>query len=337
MRLGKISYRLGKKLLRPLGLDMWLEEKAIEFTYRRDTARIPEGPSVIWIEPTNSCNLNCIMCDREAILRRGKGFMSLELFIKIIDQAAEQKVEKVNLQMGGEPLLHPNLLEMIRYAKGKTLVTTFNTNANLLDEGKSRAIIEAGLDLIIFSVEGASNNIYGKIRRGGNYEIVQNNIHCFLNLKKELGVTKPETRIETLIMKGTENEIKKIVEYWQPYVNKVMVSSVCEYGGVRGLSLLEKNMKSKKILCPSLWRSLAVLWNGDVTVCCGDLAGDLVIGNIMKSDIRSLWNSTKLNEMRRIHRKREFEKIPRCNDCEDIYLDLIRRKEAFISQVLEKC
>jgi radical SAM protein with 4Fe4S-binding SPASM domain len=323
-------------MARPLGLGPKAAELVIRLGARRATARVPDSPRLIWVEPTSACNLRCIMCDRKAVESRKTGVMDFEIYTRIIDEAAAMGASEIAMGLGGEPLIHPRLPEMIKYARSKGLSVSFNTNANLLDEAKARAILESGLDKIVFSVDGACQETYEKIRVGGNFATVTENLKRFLALKKEMGLDKPRTVFQTIIMKGTENEIGTVIDTWHPLVDEVSVAAVAEYGDVGGVSLVRRNRKSPRIPCPLLWFSLSVQWNGDVTVCCNDMGGELVIGNITRDSLKDLWQSDRLNTMRRVLRKGEKGRIPRCDRCEAINVDLIRRKKALVAGVADR-
>ncbi len=337
MGLMKLAYEATLKIAKPLSLDNKVEEVGLHLSLLRARlfgyGQIPDRPREIFIEPTNVCDLNCIMCPRTRIQQRGKGFMTFELFMKIIDEIADWGVQRVVLQMGGEPLLHPRFRDMIIYSKGKGLEVSFNTNANSLTEEKSRAILKSDLDRIVFSVDGASSAAYEKVRRGGNDDKLCRNIRKFTQLKEEGKFSKLETVLQTIIMNGTEEDTKKIIQIWSPIVDKVAITAVTESADVRGVSLVNINPDSKKVPCLMLWKTLAVLWNGDVTVCCTDIIGDLVVGNILKESLQSLWKGSKLSQIRNVHLKGEFEKLPKCRNCEVINIDAIKKKKDLISRV----
>jgi radical SAM protein with 4Fe4S-binding SPASM domain len=320
-------------IARPLGLGPRVEELVIKFGARRATARVPDSPRLIWIEPTNACNLQCIMCDRKAVASRKTGIMDFGLYTRIIDEAAEMGASEVAMGLGGEPLIHPRLPDMIKYARSKGLVVSFNTNANLLDEARSRTILASSPDKIVFSVDGACQETYEKIRVGGNFDTVAANLKRFLALKKEMGLDKPRTVLQTIIMQGTEGEIGTVIDTWHPLVDEVSVAAVAEYGNIGGVSLIRRHRKSARIPCPLLWFSLSVQWNGDVTVCCNDMGGELVIGNVTRDSLKSLWQGEKLNGMRQILRRGQTGRIPRCDRCEAINVDLIRQKKALVARV----
>jgi radical SAM protein with 4Fe4S-binding SPASM domain len=328
--------KIATKVARPLGLGSIAEEWAIRLGARRSTSRVPDSPRLIWVEPTNACNLRCIMCDRKAVERRKTGLMDFELYKKIIDEGAGMGAKELAMGLGGEPLIHPRLAEMIKYARCKGFSVSFNTNANLLDEEKSRAVLDSGLDKIIFSVDGACKETYEKIRVGGNYDTVVKNIKRFLSLKKKLGLEKPRTIFQTIVMKTTKDEIMPVIDTWHALVDEVSVSAIAEYGSVGGLSTIKSKKNPARIPCPLLWISLSIQWNGDVTVCCNDMGGDLVIGNVTSDSLKSLWQSEKLNEMRRILRTGKPGKIPRCDRCEAINVDLIIKKKVLVKSAASR-
>lgn len=71
-------------------------------------------PTVFYIEPTNDCNLSCIMCPRKKS-RKEVGYMSFDLFRHVVDQLADRNIAQLSLHLTGEPLLHPRIVAMVRY------------------------------------------------------------------------------------------------------------------------------------------------------------------------------------------------------------------------------
>src|SRR3989338_7528633 len=100
------------------------------YNYLNKSELCSNPPIRVWIEPTNQCNLKCMSCANRLIKERG--FMKLTLFKKIIDQLLGYSFE-VFLYMSGEPLMHPDIVEMINYAKNKRLFVNLSTNATLLN------------------------------------------------------------------------------------------------------------------------------------------------------------------------------------------------------------
>src|SRR3972149_1506699 len=123
----------------------------IFWAYRQKKTKDIPLPIRLWIEPTPFCNLKCPMCpqsdDRITDVTKGKTYMDLELYKKIIDEAADH-VYDINLAHRGESTFHKSLPEMIRYAADKGIKTRLHTNATILNENMSRALLDSGLDLL---------------------------------------------------------------------------------------------------------------------------------------------------------------------------------------------
>jgi MoaA/NifB/PqqE/SkfB family radical SAM enzyme len=173
-------------------------------------------PLEIGVEVINICNLRCIMCPYEEMVTRKtrpQGKMSDPLFKKIIDEVAPF-AELIYLHGLGEPLLHPKIFEFIKYAKKKGLRVGISTNAMLLDKTKSRKLLDSGIDYVILAMDGATKEIYEKIRVGGKFEQVEQNIRQFLQLKKERK-RKPFTVIQFITMAENEKEVDLFSKKWQ--------------------------------------------------------------------------------------------------------------------------
>ena len=107
--------------------------------------------------------------------KEDRGTMEMSLYRKIIDEARAFAFD-INLAHRGESLLHPHLIEAIRYAKSQGLYTRLHTNGSLLTEDLSREIIASGLDRLSFSFDGFTKEAYEGIRRGGDFDKTIGNI-----------------------------------------------------------------------------------------------------------------------------------------------------------------
>jgi uncharacterized Fe-S cluster-containing radical SAM superfamily protein len=116
-------------------------------------------PNTVYLETTSACNLNCVMCAAQRHATKAikpSGYMDLSLFKRLVDEIARDlpSIEYVYLHKDGEPLLHPDIVEMIQYASSRHPYVTLVTNATLLDERMARAILATPLQKIRFSVDG---------------------------------------------------------------------------------------------------------------------------------------------------------------------------------------
>jgi len=281
-------------------------------------------PKILNLEVTNFCNLNCPICVAKST--RKQGFLDLNLLNKIIKE--NEKVLRnqfIWLHFNGEPLLHPRLSEIIRILKKAGVKTRISTNATLLNKEKSLEIMRAGLDYIVFSVDGSTKETYEKIRRGADFEEVEDNIFGFLGIKKKKKF-KTETQIQIIKMKENEKEIKPFIKKWKKtdidYINVKSFSTrawqaeeIREHVNTMGLSKL-KNRIHHRSPCFYLWETLIILWNGEVVACCQDLKGDLKIGDLKKENLMEIWNNHKLLKLRRQQLNNDFSMTP-CAQCPD--------------------
>ncbi len=152
-----------------------------------------DGPVKVIIENTNACNAHCVFCVRDKLTRK-IGFMDFSLFKKIIADCVDLKVKEVAIYRFGEPLLDPYFSQKVAYAKraGIEVVST-NTNASLLTKETANEILESGLDRIYISLDSNTKEIYEKIRKGLNYDIVKNNINRLVELKNARKQKNPQS------------------------------------------------------------------------------------------------------------------------------------------------
>ncbi|MBU2562624.1 MAG: radical SAM protein [Nanoarchaeota archaeon] len=292
-------------------------EKSKEYIkYRRKWEENPKKhivgdfPIHLDIESTSVCNLKCPMCF-QSFNPPDKGFIDYDLFKKCIDEGVSKGLCSVKLMYRGEPLLHPRIEEMVKYCKEKGIIEVmFNTNATLLSKEKSRALIEAGLDKLICSVDGYTKEVYEKIRRGGKFETVLENIKNLQRLKKELGSEKPKVRIQMVDMPETHEYIEGYIKFWKEIGDDIAIEDLSDWNIQK-----EDYTALKDFACAQLWQRLIVLYNGDVLLCCADHFKEMVLGNAGKESISKIWKSPKLNQFRDLHINGESHKMKICRLC----------------------
>lgn len=271
---------------------------------------VGEYPIFIDIEVTSACNLKCDFC---ATTFRGKtikkGFISFEIIKKIIDEGADNDLFGVKFNIRGEPLLHPQIHEFVKYAKQKNLVDVyFNTNAILLGEDVAKKLIDSGLDRLSISFEGYTKSVYEKYRIGANYEKVLSNIENIQSLKRKLGVEHPKVRIQTVMLPELEETFDEYKKFWAERVDEV---GFLDY---KEMKIKKRNIKYPWA-CPQIWQRMAIWWNGTILPCNHDDDGLLVLGNVRTSTIKEVWNSNKLNNIREMHKKGNAHEIQACDGC----------------------
>ncbi len=265
-------------------------------------------PSVLGIETTGRCNLDCIMCPRREMTRQ-TGDMDISLFERIIDDISG-RVEFVWLQDYGEPLLNKNIFRMIEYAKKRGLSTGISTNATALTGEAAENILASGLDYIIFAFDGATRETYEKIRKGADYTVVKQNINRFIGKKMKYNA-RIFTVIQCIYMEETEKEINDFIRTWNiKGVDGTRIRQLT-YSGNRG--------KFKNTLhgrpCYWLWSDPHIKWDGTVVPCCQDVNAVYPLGSITNESLSALWNSEGMVRLREKHISGKQNEIPLCKDC----------------------
>ena len=253
----------------------------------------------------------------------------------LIDQAAEMKIPSIKFNWRGEPLLHPKLPEFIKYAKEKGILETIiNTNATNLNEKMAEKLINAGLDLIIYSFDGGSKNTYEKMRPGrfkkNNFDDVYRNIQNLHKVKKKLSSKLPYTKIQMILTKETSKEVDSFFSLFSNYVDDVTTTPYSERGGeLKDLNekelktyndILKKNNLPKgthyiksifgkimvsngRIPCEQPYQRLLVTFEGKVAMCCYDWGAKHPVGFVNKKSFNN--KNDYLDVMNKVKEKKK--------------------------------
>lgn len=271
-------------------------------------------PRRLVIETTAKCNLRCKMCLGATDLTRPRKDMSLKTFANIIKQI-KGKVEFVSLQGYGEPLLNPQIFEMVKICQEADIKTGISTNATVLDTNASIRLINSGLNHLTFAFDGASKKTYENIRRGAKYEKVIKNIKNFLKVKQKLK-SNIFVVIQCIFMKETAGEIQKFKKMWQlTGIDALRIRQITQGISNYDQKTQEKLRNSPGQPCYWLWVEPTIFWDGTLVPCCQDVNARMKLGNINQENLLKLWNSSRMQKMRSMHARGKRKKINICRDC----------------------
>lgn len=304
---------------------------------------ILKTPYAIIIETSNTCNFQCPTCPTPHKLihsRRKPEFMDLEKYKKIIDNIKDY-VHIVYVYNSNEPLMHPNIIEMIKYAAKNNLHTMLSTNCSLLTQEKTEQLLNSGLGEIRFALDGLDKVSFEAFRKGGDFALVKNNIEYFCRRKKELGKKRPITTLQFILNKLNQDQIADIKKFSQEnQIDKLYIKPfiLSEYAynnqEIKDLSekfFIDKDIddeavvykkdeqglkpKTNYIKCKAVNNIFTVLADGRAVMCCFDLFGDYVYGEMDKISLKELWNSPQVKKKRELAYNR---KLPLCEVCGNI-------------------
>lgn len=283
---------------------------------------IGDFPLVMNIEPTNACNLKCPMCARTTSMTRKVVHMDFGLYKNIVDECAKYGLRAVWLHMFGESLLHPQIIDLIRYIKQYDNIKNvgLSTNVSFLNLEISEGIIDAKLDRIIFSVDAKSKASYDKAR-GGDFETVKGNVRNFLELKKKRH-SDIEILIQMIDMDFNHGEVEEFRAEWSKYLNEgdsVLVKRFSNHAAqvpdFKTYKNSDKHQMEVLVPCSKIMKSMTIMSNGVAVACCYDANGVMEVGDTNKETLTSIWKGSKLNELRRQHNALDFSALPLCAKC----------------------
>lgn len=293
-------------------------EKAV-ISYRKGILDEKILPPILVIEPTNQCNIDCIMCPSPTKYNGADNLMDFGLYTGIIDQT-KNIAKAILLYFRGEPLLHPEIINMVKYAKKNTNARVIlSTNATLLSKKLGEKIIKSKLDDIVFSIDGYTKHTYEKIKIGSNYDHTIKNIHNFIALKNKMeGKTNITVKLIQLELNDTETE--SFERKWKKLGCNVEISwfntwanQIPNYNNFS--NKFNPNLSDSRTPCADLWFKCVINYDGKVVLCCHDFKEKIILGNLKDQELSKIWNSEKIRFLRNMHIKNMFNKIDLCQKC----------------------
>lgn len=282
------------------------------------------------IEPTNFCNLKCPECPSgTGELTRPLGLMDVQHFENIINQINSTGFY-LQLFFQGEPYLHKQLPEMIKYAQNKNIHVSVSTNGNLITQKNIDRVMESPPDKIIFSIDGLDEESYQNYRIGGTFKQADESLQLFVDTKNKLKLRKPYIELQFIVMKQNQHLLPQVRAYSeQKRVDRLVFKTMQVTSYENALKYLpsEKEhsryivangsyqMKGKiKDHCFALWRTAVITWDNKMVPCCFDKDAKYILENLNQSTIETGWKSKAYQQFRSsvLHNR---QGNPMCTNC----------------------
>lgn len=288
-------------------------------------------PLSIAIEPTTSCNLRCPECPSGLrSFTRPTGMLAAETFHRVIDELAPT-LSYLIFYFQGEPYLHPQFLDLVSYASRRKIYTATSTNAHYLNEVNARRTVESGLDRLIISIDGTTQDTYESYRVGGNLDKVIEGTRQVVHWKKMLRQRTPHIIFQFLVVKPNEHQIADVQALARQLgVDRVALKTAQIYDYENGSPLIPDQQKysryrllndgryaiKNKLLnqCWKMWHSCVITWDGKVVPCCFDKDAHHVLGNVKDNSFREIWTGEKYRQFRAALLRSRSE-IDICKNC----------------------
>lgn len=284
----------------------------------------PDFPSQIVVDVTEYCNLACMHCPHEAFSNSpafGGRHLSEELNKKLVDEVAVdgKDICQYLRYTGGEPLIHPEIVDLLSYAKkhgGAAINLT--TNGMLLDDDMAGALLDAGVDVFDISIDAFSEETYQTVRRKGDLTVSRPNVLNLIHRAKKGGYQSKVT-ISFIEQSANKGEADDFERFWK--------ESGADYVVVRrlhtcaGNSTLEDEMMfrshGERRPCLYPWERLVVGASGKIGYCPADWMGDAKISHLSEVTLKEVWQGEKMEALRQAHLANDYSKHSFCGQCAD--------------------
>jgi len=273
-------------------------------------------PHFISIETSNFCNLRCPECPVgiHKIPNPAKSTFEFELFKKLMDDL-KPTLQHVILYFQGEPFLCNQLVEFIKYTHKSGIYSSTSTNGQFLNKQTAREIVLSGLDKLIISIDGTTQEVYETYRVGGNLQKAIDGINHITEWKKELRSIKPLVEIQFLVLRTNEHQMKEMQKLAKLLkVDRLTFKTAQLYDFENGSELLTKRNKYARYKrtrdgkyrikgrqsnrCWRMWSGAVINVHGEVLPCCFDKSSEHSFGNINEQSFLNCWQSTKASNFR---------------------------------------
>jgi radical SAM protein with 4Fe4S-binding SPASM domain len=266
-------------------------------------------PVSISVEPTTSCNLRCPECPSGLrAFTRPTGMLQNDFFRDMVDQLSPDILYLI-FYFQGEPFLNPAFLEMVKYASAKKIYTATSTNAHYLDDRNAKKTVESGLDRLIISIDGTTQEVYEQYRVGGRLEKVLEGARNIVKWKKELRSKTPFIFFQFLVVKPNEGQMEDVQRLAKEIgVDEVRFKTAQVYDYKNDpnhlipinerYSRYKRNKNGEYEIknslsnhCWRLWHAPVITWDGLVVPCCFDKDAQHQLGNLKEKSFREIWHN----------------------------------------------
>ncbi len=251
-------------------------------------------PKYIQLETVTKCNAKCPFCPQNEIVR-DPARMPTETWQKVVDDTRGWGITYRPF-LTNEPFVDNRMPEIVRYIKDNdpTARVEFNTNGELVTEKLGLALLEAGVDIMRFSIDGFSKETYEPSRIGIDYDKVIERTVRFLEIWDEGGYRdKVFTELRMIEVPENTHEITAYKEFWGPKCSEVLITHMYQWPWT-GQKREDVVLKP----CLKILDEMFFYTNGNATICCWDVHERAVIGNVNEMSVSEIWEGYAARCMR---------------------------------------
>jgi radical SAM protein with 4Fe4S-binding SPASM domain len=240
--------------------------------------------------------------------------MDFTLFQHIIDQSYRSLLYLL-LYFQGEPFLHPAFFRMIEYASSKHIFTASSTNGHFLSEKNAERTVKSGLDKLIISVDGTTQEIYEKYRKGGRLDTVLSGIKNLIHARQKFKSKTPLIVIQFIVFKHNEHQINdfkmlakslgvdkheiKTAQIYDYHLGSELIPDITKYARYSKTNNGYKIKSELPNYCRRMWHSSVITQSGQLVPCCFDKQAEHSFGDINQyASVSDAFHSDKAKAFR---------------------------------------
>jgi radical SAM protein with 4Fe4S-binding SPASM domain len=291
-------------------------------------------PFSISVEPTTACNLGCPECPSGLkSFSRPTGSIKIDFFREGID-AMHQHLIYLSFYFQGEPFLNKGFLDMVAYASAKGIYTATSTNAHFLDDETAKKTVLSGLDRLIISIDGTTQDTYEQYRRGGELSKVIQGAKNMVKWRKELNSKTPYLVFQFLVVRPNEHQVEEVKtmareigmdDVWfktaqvydyqnDPHQLIPQSERFSRYKKDDSGHTIPKNPMRNH--CWKMMHSNVMTWDGKIVPCCFDKDAQHVMGDMKQNNMKEIWEGKNYQAFRRELMKSR-KNIDICANCSE--------------------
>lgn len=272
-------------------------------------------PVTISVEPTTACNLRCPECPSGLRqFTRQTGNLKPDFFRSIIRELGERLTYLI-FYFQGEPYINPDFLDMVTHASDRGLYTITSTNGHFLNDENARRTVTSGLDRLIISVDGTTQEVYEQYRKEGKLEVVLQGARNVVKWKRKLKSATPHVIFQCLVVRPNEYQLDDLRELAREIgVDRVLLKTAQVYDYEHGNPLIPTQEKYARYArqadgiyrvkhrllnhCWKLWHACVITWDGLVVPCCFDKDATHRLGDLRGQSFRDIWQGSAYQSFR---------------------------------------
>lgn len=284
-------------------------------------------PSQVIIDITEVCNLECIHCPHPTFKKSEyyeARYLDPALNARIVDEVRDRGAgltQYIRYSSEGEPLVHPKGYEMIEYAaRNSGVFVTLTTNGTIMNEKRTKRLLDAGVHMIDISIDAASPETYSKIRVNGSLNVTRANV---LNLLAWIRRSGSPTKVVVSFIEQPQNshEVEDFRKFWtEQGADSVVIRRLhSAAGAVINVANIMRAEQKREVRRPCVypWERMVLTPRGYLAFCPADWTQGSSITDYRKTTVADTWCSEFYRKLRAAHQSNEYAAHGFCGQCPD--------------------